>query len=171
MSKRGRVQGRGERSGSLPSQDPDAPFVVHDVLGDAVQGGQGPRLLRLERLIFEELDRLFRLEVSDPRLADVAIARVQLSPDLRNAKVYYARRDASPGRARGLTPGAARVLQETQQKTVNDGLAQVTPFLRARLADVVVMKQLPDLHFHRDRDAEAALRATQLIGAPEAPRS
>ena len=66
MSKRGRVQGRGERSGPLPSQDPDAPFVVDDVLGDAVQGGQGPRLLRLERLIFEELDRLFRLEVRRP---------------------------------------------------------------------------------------------------------
>ncbi|MBL9007689.1 MAG: ribosome-binding factor A [Myxococcales bacterium] len=171
MSKQERVRGRGERSGRAPRADADAPFVVDDVLGDAGSTGAGPRLLRLERLIFEELDRLFRLEVSDPRLSDIAIARVQLSPDLRNAKVYYARRDASPQRPSGMSPGAARVLLETQQKTINDGLLRVTPFLRARLADIVMMKQLPDLHFHRDRDAEAALRATQIsVGAEPSSR-
>lgn len=171
MSKRGRSNGRGDAHGRPLAAGPDAPFVVDDVLAEGGVAGPGPRLLRLERLIFEELDRLFRLEVSDPRLADLAIARVQLSPDLRNAKVYYARRDASPKRPGGLTPGQARVLHETQQKTINDGLARVTPFLRARLADVVMMKQLPDLHFHRDRDAEAALRATQLFTEGEPSRT
>jgi ribosome-binding factor A len=172
MSKRARAQGRGVHAGR-PSAGAaaDAPFIVDEALGDGGLSGPGPRLLRLERLIFEELDRLFRLEVSDPRLGDLAIARVQLSPDLRNAKIYYARRDAKPGRPGSLTPGAARTLQEAQQKTVNEGLARVTPFLRARLADVVMMKQLPDLHFHRDRDAEAALRATQILVPPEAPRT
>ncbi len=161
--------------------DPDAPFIVGKDTGleqgaergsghaDMVEG-LGPRVLRLERLFFEELDRLFRLEVSDPRLAQLAIARVQLSPDLRNAKIYYARRDAVPGRPPGLSPGAARVHEEAQQKTIHDGLNRVTPFLRARLADVVQMKRLPDLHFHRDRDAEAALRATQHFGAPAPSR-
>ena len=162
MTKRGKQYGRGDRQGGQATQDPDAPFIVDDVAGDSPAGGPGPRLLRLERLIFEELDRLFRLEVSDPRLADLAIARVQLSPDLRNAKIYYARRDSRPQRPGGLSIGAARVMQEAAQKKINDGLARVTPFLRARLADVVAMKQLPDLHFHRDRDAEAALRATQV---------
>ena len=162
MSKRAKQYGRGDREGKQAGRDADAPFIVDELGADGSAGGPGPRLLRLERLIFEELDRLFRLEVSDPRLADLAIARVQLSPDLRNAKIYYARRDSAPQRPRGLSIGAARVQQEAQQRTINDGLARVTPFLRARLADVVVMKQLPDLHFHRDRDAEAALRATQV---------
>lgn len=163
MSKRAKQYGRGgDREGKTVGRDADAPFIVDELGADGSTGGPGPRLLRLERLIFEELDRLFRLEVSDPRLADLAIARVQLSPDLRNAKIYYARRGSAPQRPSGLSIGAARVQQEAQQRTINDGLARVTPFLRARLADVVVMKQLPDLHFHRDRDAEAALRATQV---------
>lgn len=165
MSKQRKYPGRGGGPAGLAS-DPDAPFIVDEARGDAIGEGLGPRVLRLERLFFEELDRLFRLEVSDPRLSNLAIARVQLSPDLRNAKVYYARRDAVPGRAAGLTPGAARVREEAQQKTIHDGLDRVTPFLRARLADVVQMKRLPDLHFHRDRDAEAALRATQHFGPP-----
>ncbi|HNN94174.1 MAG TPA: ribosome-binding factor A [Pseudomonadota bacterium] len=169
MSKQRKHPARGVgHSGANP--DPDAPFVIEEARGE-VGEGQGPRVLRLERLFFEELDRLFRLEVSDPRLASLAIARVQLSPDLRNAKVYYARRDAVPGRPAGLTPGAARVREEAQMKTIHDGLVRVTPFLRARLSDVVQMKRLPDLHFHRDRDAEAALRATQQFAPPAATSS
>jgi hypothetical protein len=46
---------------------------------------------------------------------------------------------------------------------VQEALLRVTPFLRARLTDVVSMKRLPDLHFHRDRVAEASLRAEQLL--------
>jgi ribosome-binding factor A len=170
MSKQRKYPARGAgQAGS--AGDPDAPFIVDEARGDQAGEALGPRVMRLERLFFEELDRLFRLEVSDPRLSNLAIARVQLSPDLRNAKIYYARRDAVPGRPPGLTPGAARVHEEAQHKKIHDGLDRVTPFLRARLADVVQMKRLPDLHFHRDRDAEAALRATQHFGPPAASHS
>ena len=204
---KGHERGGGRHDGR-PTDDPDAPFIVGRAgspgLGDELQQqGAGPRVLRLERLLFEELDRLFRLEVSDPRLDDLTIARVQLSPDLRNAKVYYARRDtlikpaaskpaaskpatskpattkpattkpatakASAARpAAPLTPGAQRALEQSVQRGITEALGRVTPFLRARLAEVVLVKRLPDLHFHRDRDAEAALRASQITVASPA---
>lgn len=132
--------------------------------------------------MFEELDRLFRLEVSDPRLSDVVPVRVQLSPDLRNAKVYFAmgRGDAGAGQGQGRGQGrgkpaagqpvaSPKLLAAAAVKTVQEALMRVTPFLRARLADVVVMKRIPDLHFHRDRLAESSLRAGELLRTSSPP--
>lgn len=127
-----RQRGRGEE---------DVPFSVEDTGGGRAQ--------RLQHLLFEEVDRLFRLEVNDSRLQEVSIVGLQLSPDLRNAKVMYALR----GRA---------VRREEQ---VQEGLQRVTPFLRARVAEALTIKRTPDLHFHRDRTAEASLRAAAVLEA------
>lgn len=132
--------------------DPDAPFTL-----DA-DGGPGPRAQRLEHLMFEELDRLFRLEVSDPRLSDVVPTAVEISPDLRNAKIRFAIRNAPDHGPKGRGPQAHAAIRGVQ-----DGLLRVTPFLRVRLADAVSMKRIPELHFHRDRIAEASLRAADLL--------
>jgi ribosome-binding factor A len=129
-------------------KDADAPFTL-----DALDT-PGVRQQRLEHIVFEELYRLFRLEVSDPRLADVVPTSVQLSSDLRNAKVYYALRRKMP---------EAKLAAAAVVRTVQQGLEKVTPFLRARLAEVVLMKRLPDLHFHRDRLAESAQRAAEIL--------
>lgn len=134
-------------------RDADAPFSLDS--GET----PGTRALRLEHLLFEELYRLFRMEVNDPRLADLEPTSVQMSPDLRNAKVMYALR-SEPGAA-GKTPPAAQ--RSAADRHIADALLRVTPFLRARLVDVVAMKRLPDLHFHRDRMAEASLRAQALL--------
>ncbi len=133
-----------------PENDADSPFSLDEQIET---GSPGLRAARIEHILFEELDRLFRLEVTDPSLSDVVPSSVQLSPDLRNAKVYYALRRAPNPRA------------------VQDGLKRVTPFLRARLADVLVMRRLPDLHFHRDRMAESSLRASALLRASSSARS
>src|SRR5437868_3690173 len=136
---------------SRREEDKDAPFTLADE-------GPGLRAQRLEHLLFEELDRLFRLEVSDPRLAAVVPTSVQMSPDLRNAKIYYAIRPPKKRPPPAPTQRAARVKEQKKQREVDEGLERVTPFLRARLADAVQLRRLPELHFHRDRIAEAALR-------------
>ena len=47
------------------------------------------RLQRLNTLLRQELADLIRTELRDPRLADiVSITRVDISPDLKNAKIY-----------------------------------------------------------------------------------
>lgn len=133
-------------------RDADAPFSLDT--GET----PGTRALRLEHLLFEELYRLFRMEVNDPRLADLEPTSVQMSPDLRNAKVMYALRSEP---AAGKSPPTAQ--RTAADRLITDALQRVTPFLRARLVDVVAMKRLPDLHFHRDRMAEASLRAQALL--------
>lgn len=134
-------------------RDADAPFTLDS--GET----PGTRALRLEHLLFEELYRLFRMEVNDPRLADLEPTSVQMSPDLRNAKVMYALR-SEPAAVANKNLAAQR---HAAERGIADALLRVTPFLRARLVDVVAMKRLPDLHFHRDRMAESSLRAQALM--------
>lgn len=124
-------------------QQQDADLATPFTLGEP-----GPRAMRLEHLLFEELDRLFRLEVNDRRVQRVVPMAVQLSPDLRNAKILYAVRE-------GARP--------VKERDVHEGLERVKPFLRARVAEALALKRTPDLHFHRDRMAEASLRAEAVI--------
>src|SRR3569832_1663456 len=111
-------------------RDADAPFTL--------DGGEtlGARALRLEHLLFEELYRLFRMEVNDPRLAELVPTSVQMSPDLRNAKVMYAlREDPRAAAAPGNKPAARRAV-DPRTRPIEDALQRVTPFLRTRLVDV-----------------------------------
>lgn len=92
------------------------------------QDGPTPRHQRLEQLLLDELRGLFRDDVEDPALYDVRIAAVVLSVDYRHLRVHYTHIGKTPDRA----------------------LDRVTPFLRARLADAVDLKRVPELHFVRD---------------------
>lgn len=87
--------------------------------------GAGHRHQRLQELIFEELRALMRDDISDPDLVDIEITAVVLSVDYRHARVHYVK-------------GNARALE------------RATPFLRARLADAIDMKRIPDLRFISD---------------------
>lgn len=127
------------RPGRHRSQDPAIPLPTDE---------PGPRVVRLEHLLFEEIDRLLRLEVVDRRVQCVAVVGVQLSPDLRNARVRYA------VRAGAATP---------PQRDIDQGLERIRPFLRARVAEAVSLKRVPELHFHRDRLAEASLRVEEVL--------
>lgn len=132
----------------------DQPFVF-DRDGRGGRGeGPGPRGARLQHLLYEEIDRLFRLEVNDRRLQGLRPLWLQLSPDLRNAKVLY-----------GMLPGAPPV----GDKELKDALQRVSAFLRARIAEALVIKRVPDLHFHRDRIAESALRVQALLETEKQP--
>ncbi|MGD0675078.1 MAG: ribosome-binding factor A [Polyangiaceae bacterium] len=92
--------------------------------------GAGHRHLRVQSLVLEELRALLRDDVSDPNLSVVRLVAVVLSVDYRHAKVHFVLTGAVVGAA-----GAQRAL------------ARATPFLRARLAETVEMKRVPDLRF------------------------
>lgn len=98
-----------------------------------VEEGAGHRHLRLQSLIFEELRALLRDDVTDPSLTSVTITAVVLSVDYRHARVHF---------AIGHTTEP-----EGQRAIVERALARAAPFLRARLADEIDLKRVPDLRF------------------------
>jgi ribosome-binding factor A len=93
--------------------------------------GAGHRHLRVQRLVLEELRSLLRDDVSDPDLGDVRVVAVVLSADYRHARIHFV-----------LTGTSVVDPRRTQR-----ALERATPFLRARLAEAVEMKRVPDLRF------------------------
>ena len=84
------------------------------------------RMERINEEIRGELARLLREEATDPRIGLVTITRVDVSPDLHNALVFYSPLELTEDRDDEPEAGA--------------GLESAAPFLRRRLAQL-----LPDL--------------------------
>ena len=103
------------------------------------------RSIRVGDQIQREIALLVAHEVADPRVGEVTVSGVDLSPDMRHAKVL-------------VTPG-----RETDGDATVDALNRAAGFLRSRLARRLRMRRLPRLVFEHDRTLELALRIDALI--------
>ena len=119
-------------------------------MGNAVYS----RSVRVADQIQREIALLVAHEVADPRVGDVTVSGVDLSPDMGHAKVL-------------VTPG-----RDTDARASVEALNRAAGFLRSRLGRRVRMRRIPSLVFEHDRTLEHALRIDALIdGAVTAPRS
>jgi ribosome-binding factor A len=96
--------------------------------------GPGIRQARLERILQDELQSLLTDEAADPSLEGVRLLGVQLSPDGGHARVAYA-------------VVAALDREQAIAQASRAGLARATRYLRARLAQQLDLKKLPQLSF------------------------
>ena len=112
------------------------------------------RSIRVADHIQREIALVVAHEVADPRVGEVTVSGIDLSPDMRHARVLV-----TPGRD---TDGDASV----------DALNRAAGFLRSRLGRRVRLRRVPRLVFEHDRTLEHALRIDALIdGASAAPAS
>lgn len=107
---------------------------------------QGKRLDRVNQLIKEEVSYLLHRELKDPRLGFVTVTDVDVSKDLRAARVYVS------------------VLgTEEQWRTSLAALESARGFIRNWLAPRLRIRAIPHLTFHADRSmAHAAHIQTML---------
>ena len=117
-------------------------------MGNAVYS----RSVRVADQIQREVALLVVHEVADPRVGDVTVSGVDLSPDMRQARVL-------------VTPG-----RDTDGRASVDALNRAAGFLRSRLGRRVRMRRVPRLVFEHDRTLEHALRIDALIDAAVAAR-
>jgi ribosome-binding factor A len=105
------------------------------------------RIARLNEQLRADLADLIVREVKDPRLAGlVTVTDVDLSPDLRHARVYVS------------------VLgSEEDRKHTLAALRSATGFLRSQIAARLTTKRAPDLQFALDASIERGERIMQLI--------
>lgn len=89
---------------------------------------------------------LIKGELSDPRLKNITINSVRVSPDLQLAKVYYS--------VMG-TPA--------ERLAVDKGLKQASGFVRHSLGEALKMRFTPVIHFYFDESIERAARISELI--------
>jgi ribosome-binding factor A len=104
------------------------------------------RTVRVEELLKEEIARVVRLEVKDPRVGFATIMHVDVTPDLRHAKVFVS------------------VMGDEEEKQASvEALQRASGFIRGRVGREVTLKRLPELHFEIDRTLERAARIEELL--------
>lgn len=121
--------------------------------------GQSRRQLRVGEQVRGELARLLIREATDPRLKLVVLTRVDVSPDLRNARVYWSRLQQNPRRE-------ARPQADPQTEA---GLQSAAGFLRTRLSQLLPLRRTPELHFRFDPSIEMGARMLQQIARLQKP--
>lgn len=105
---------------------------------------------RVAELIKEEISDIIREEVSDPRVGFVSITRVDVSPDLENARVFV-----------------SILGSEDEKKECMQGLASATGFIRGKLGQMLEMRVVPEIKFVRDDSLEKGSRVLGIISKLE----
>ena len=106
------------------------------------------RTERIAAQIMEEVARLLREDVSDPRVGLVTLTRVDVAPDLSNAVVHYSAMGAE---------GADTL------SSIDDGLSSAAPFLRRRAAQVLPLRRMPELRFRYDPSLSLGSKTLDLL--------
>ncbi|MEY3902138.1 MAG: hypothetical protein RL189_1444 [Pseudomonadota bacterium] len=105
------------------------------------------RILQVGEQIREHIAMmLIRGELSDPRLKNITINSVRVSPDLQLAKVYY-----------------SVMGSESERLAVDKGLKQASGFIRRSLGDTLKMRYTPVISFFFDESIQRAARISELI--------
>lgn len=104
------------------------------------------RAARVGEQMREIIAELLRDEVKDPRIGFASIVKVEVSGDLRHAKIHVS------------------VLGGDQEKKETlKGLSSAAGFLRSEVAKRLQLRYTPELHFVLDESIEHGQRIAQLL--------
>ena len=109
---------------------------------------------RVAHLVQAELASLFLRQANDPRLRDVNVTEVRMSPDLRVARVYVRTLDAAP---------------EAREAALR-ALTRAAPFLRGQVGRALGLRVTPELRFEYDTQPDTARRVDDLLRAARVKR-
>ncbi len=125
--------------------------------GEETAPVEGRRPQRVADLVRHEVAAILQREVKDPRVGFVTVTDVEMSPDLRVARVFYS------------------VLGESdQRRDTGQGLASASAYIRREVGRRLHLKVVPELRFVYDTSLERGLRIEAVIESmgndePEAP--
>ena len=101
---------------------------------------------RIADLILKELAEVLLRRVKDPRLADITLTSVEVSPDLRHAKVYYS------------------LLGDNEKRTeAAVGLESARGFVKRELGKRLQLRRIPDISFYFDLSLEHGSHIDRLL--------
>jgi len=107
---------------------------------------------RIGQQLREEIAKILREEVTDPRLQMVTLMQVDVSPDLRNAVVLWSSFDPDP-----------EVDREAILVDIEDGLTSAAGFIRHRLAASLALRRMPELRFRYDPSLQFATETMDIL--------
>jgi ribosome-binding factor A len=105
------------------------------------------RSTRVGELLREILASVLLERVSDPRLQELTITEVEMSPDLKMARIYYA------------------VRQGTKPEELMMALDKAMGFIKQEVAREHILRTMPEFHFLPDESLEKAERLEKLFAS------
>lgn len=101
---------------------------------------------RVADAIKEEVSELLRRGLKDPRIGFVTITDVEVSPDLRHAKVFY-----------------SVVGEEADRAATQKGLDSATGFVQSHVGRRLRLRNTPVVEFRYDPSLERGARIERLL--------
>jgi len=104
------------------------------------------RSRRVQELLLEEISKVIQFELKDPRIGFVTVTEMELSDNLKHARVFVS------------------IMGDAGQKQDSlDGLIHAGGFIRNWLGKHLYLKAIPELEFRLDDTAERAQRIARII--------
>lgn len=104
------------------------------------------RTRQVGELLREELTDIIRREVKDPRIGFMSVTNVDVTPDIRSARVYI----------------SVLGTDEEREATLS-ALRSAAKFIRFHLKPRLRMRQIPELEFRDDRSMEYAQHISETL--------
>jgi ribosome-binding factor A len=109
---------------------------------------------RVGDLLRHEISQILFRDIKDPRIGFVTITGVEVSDDLKEARVYY-----------------SVVGTEEEKKATEKGLRSSVNYIRNELRKVLDLKHIPNLTFRFDASIEYGDRIERLLKEIKASES
>jgi ribosome-binding factor A len=104
------------------------------------------RTAKVAEAVREQVSTTILFGLKDPRVKNVTVTRVEVSPDLRSARVYV-----------------SIMGDEKTQRLSMRGLESARGFLQAKIAENVQTRYTPILQFHLDQGVKRSIEASRLL--------
>ncbi len=104
------------------------------------------RVEKVQELIKQEISKMLLTEVKDPRIGFVTVTTVEITGDLRQAKVFVS------------------LMGSDEQKTSSwQGLQSCLGYVRSEIGKRVRMRLTPELTWHLDTSLDYSTRIQELL--------
>jgi len=113
----------------------------------------GIRPSRVANAMRKEIGLILQRELRDPRLGFITITKVEVSPDLREAKAYYS------------------VLgSDKQVKSSAIALGRAKGYIKKLVGDRIKLRYVPSISFYKDKGIEYGARVEEILTEIERKR-
>ena len=104
------------------------------------------RTAKISRAVLEQVSTTILFDLKDPRVKNVTVTHVEVSPDTRTAKVYV-----------------SIMGDEKEQALCLHGLNSAKGYLQSKIADRIQTRYTPVLTFINDQGVKKSIEASRLI--------
>jgi ribosome-binding factor A len=104
------------------------------------------RVAKISQAVLEQISTSILFSLKDPRVKNVTVTHVEVSPDVRTAKVYV-----------------SIMGDEKEQALCLHGLNSAKGFLQKKIADRIQTRYTPVLTFINDQGVKKSIAASKLI--------